>query len=133
MLEYAFFHQAICDRFLAFVRERGIAARVARGELSIDVSLPEELEGGLLEEVEAYYDQLLEMTEAATAAEEGAAHVSKAGITLDLADGRSILAPVEPALLNKLLTVVTMGELSAFVHAIVDAVENPDARPLCKR
>lgn len=133
MLEYAFFHQKISDQFLEFVRERGVSASVEKEELCINVQLPEALDDVLLDEIEAYYDELLDMTEALATEEEGGEHIHNVGIAVQLNDGRSVLAAVEPELVNKLLEVISMEELNDLVSAVVDAVENPDERPLCKR
>ncbi len=40
---------------------------------------------------------------------------------------------MDPALLNRMLEVITADELGQFIDAIVDAVENPDERPFCQR
>jgi hypothetical protein len=37
-----------------------------------------------------------------------------------------------PELANRLHRCLDMVELQAFVQTVVDAVENPDNRPLCK-
>ena len=131
MLEYAFFHQRISGLFLDFVKQRGISAEVEQEELGIIVQIPEELDDQLLEKIEAYYDKLLDMTEELVNADEE--HIHNVGIAVNLTDGRSVLAEVEPALVNKLLDVISMEELNDLVNAVVDAVENPDERPLCKR
>lgn len=133
MLEYAFFHQKISDLFLEFVGEKGISADVKQEDISINVLLPEDLDDQLLDEIEAYYDELLDMTEQLAATEEGEEYIHNVGVAVNLSDGRSVLAAVEPALVNKLLETITMEELSDLVNAVVDAVENPDERPLCRR
>ena len=133
MLEYAFFHNKTCDLFCDFVKKRGVEPVIEREELSINVQVPEDLDDKLMGELEAYYDELLDMTEGLAAEEEGDELIHNVGVTVNLADGRSVLAAVEPALVNKLLDVITMDELGDFVNAIVDAVEHPDERPLCKR
>ena len=133
MLEYAFFHPKISDLFLGFVKEKGVQADLEKEELSINVLLPEDLDDQLMDEIEAYYDQLLDMTEELVSSDETEEYIHNVGVTVTLADGRSVLAAVEPVLINKLMDAITMEELSDFVHAIVDAVENPDERPLCKR
>ena len=133
MLEYAFFHNKTCDLFCDFVEQKGIKPLVEREELSINVQVPEDLDDELMAELEDYYDELLDMTEQLAAEEEGEEQIHNVGVTVNLSDGRSVLAAVEPALVNKLLDAITMDELSDFVNAIVDAVEHPDERPLCKR
>ena len=53
----------------------------------------------------------------------------KAGISISLAGGRTAQAVVDPRLLRRLLEAVNVEELGDFVHAVGDAVENPDERP----
>ena len=45
----------------------------------------------------------------------------------------SACARVDPLLLGKVMEVLTPQELGDLVNAIVDAVEHPDAQPLCHR
>ena len=133
MLEYAFFHKKISDLFVNFVQEKGIPVTVEREDLSINVQLPEEIDDQLLQEIEECYDKLLDMTESLATEAEGEGYIQNVGITVNLADGRSVLAAVDPALVNKLLDAISMEELTDLVNAVVDAVENPDERPLCER
>lgn len=133
MLEYAFFHPIPRDRFCDFLQGKGIEPEVEQEELSTNVLLPEDLDDGLMEAIEAYYDELLDMTEGLTAGQGDDEYIHNVGVTVNLRDGRSVLAAVEPALVNKLLAAISLEELGGFVNAVVDAVENPDLRPLCKR
>jgi len=133
MLEYAFFHQKISDLFVEFVLEKGVAVSVETEDLSINVQLPEEIDDQLLQEIEDYYDKLLDMTEALATEGDKEEYLHNVGIAVNLADGRSVLAAVDPALVNKLLEAISMEELNDLVNAVVDAVENPDERPLCER
>jgi hypothetical protein len=40
---------------------------------------------------------------------------------------------VPPALLNRVLSAISVQELNQLVEAIVDSIENPDDRPFCQR
>ncbi|MBU0500306.1 MAG: hypothetical protein KJ558_02605 [Gammaproteobacteria bacterium] len=133
MLEYAFFHPTPCGLFCDFLKEKGLEPRLEQEDLSTNVLLPEELDDALLEEIEVYYDELLDMTEELTAGQDGDEYIHSVGVAVNLKDGRSVLAAIPPALVNKLLATITLEELSDLVNAVVDAVENPDLRPLCKR
>ena len=59
-------------------------------------------------------------------------HVS-AGVVVNLKDGRSVYANVPGDLLQRIMQALSPKELGELVNAIVDAVENPDDGPLCKR
>ena len=65
--------------------------------------------------------------------EEGSNEIKNAGITVNLADGTTVLADVDPNLIYKLSTALKPDEILQLVNAITEAVENPDKRPLCKR
>lgn len=56
-----------------------------------------------------------------------------AGMTIELKDGRTVYARIEPKLLSRVLQCINNDELNSIVNAITDAVENPDQRRLCQR
>ena len=135
MLDYVFFDRRPCERFLGYVRERGVAAVLREGEESLEVSLPEDLDEAVGEEIEAYYDQMMaldqELFDAGAAA--GAGDYDAAGVVVNLRDGRTVYAEVEPRLLGRVMEVLAPEEFGRLVDAIVDAVERPDERGLCQR
>jgi hypothetical protein len=98
------------------------------------VRLPDETDDSLMDDIEAYYDEMLDMNEALFVEQADASeHVHTAGVSVNLSDGRSVQALVDPALLNRILTVLSTDELGRFINAIVDAVEHPDERSVCRR
>ncbi len=133
MLEYIFFHEGPWTRFAERVRSQGLEPRCTADETGFLVALPEDIEAHLVDEIEAFYEEMLEISERLVAEEEGEAHVHSAGVIVSLADGRRVLASVEPRLLARVMDALSPQEIGAFVSAIVDAVEHPDERPLCKR
>ena len=56
-----------------------------------------------------------------------------AGVVVNLKSGDRVYAEVPSALLARVMAALTPEELGTLVDAIVDAVENPDARSLCQR
>ncbi len=133
MLEYIFFDQRPWQGFIDYLVQLGLNPDSAREEQGFMVRLPEDTDDRLMEQIEAYYDEMLEMNEALFAEQEGEAHVHIAGLSIDLSDGRTIQASVDPQLLNRILDVLSTDELGRFISSIVDAVENPDERPFCRR
>jgi hypothetical protein len=129
MLEYALFHTETCDRFCEFLRQRELEPQIEQQAINLNVLLPEGLPEDLMDEIEAYYDELLVMTEALVQ-DESSQH--GAGVAVSLADGRRVLAAVPPDLINKVLAVLTFDEIAQLVSAVVEAVEHPDERPLCQ-
>jgi len=133
MLEYIFFDRRPWRLFIDFLRDLGLHPYHREEAQGLMVLLPDDIEDRLMDPIEARYDELLEMNDRLFAEQEGEAHVHRAGVSVSLADGRVVEAAVPPALLNRILEVVSTDELGRFVSAIVDAVENPDERPFCQR
>lgn len=137
MLEYIFFHRQPYREFLQFLRERDVLP-LKEGVDQTDVEgfvvyLQDNLDEELSEEIERFYDAMMEMSERLVAAEEEADEYRQVGVAVTLRDGRSVLASVDPDVLNRVLGVISHQQLGELIDAIVDAVENPDERPLCKR
>lgn len=137
MLEYVFFHQQPFDQFLRFLKsiqveplKQGIEHSDAEGLI---VYLQDDLDDELSDRIEQYYDEMMELNEQLVADLQAQEDSSQVGVAVTLADGRSVLASVEPAVLNRILSVISHQQLGELVDTIVDAVENPDDRPLCKR
>ncbi len=134
MLEYIFFDERPWQKFIQFLEQRQLDHLPAREEQGYLVRLPEDIDDARMDEIEAYYDEMLDMNEALFVEQaDEAEHRHAAGISVNLSDGRTVQAEVDPALLNRLLQVVSIDELGRFVNAIADAVEHPDERSICRR
>lgn len=133
MLEFVLFDQRPFDQFAAFARGLGLtpACRVTEREEYL-VELPDDLDDGVIEQLEACYEQMMGISEELMA-EEDQGHYSAAGVQLRLSGGEEIVASVEPALLQKVLSVLSFDELGRFADSIAHAAENPDSRPICRR
>lgn len=133
MLEYVFFDQRPFDQFIAFVRELRLSPECTiSGQDEYLVALPDDLEDGVIDQVEAHYEKMMGISEELMA-EDDDGHYSAAGVQVSLPDGSEIVASVEPGLLTKILTAISHEELGRFVDAIAAATLNPDSRPICKR
>lgn len=129
MLDYLFFVEPPYQKFLAFLRERGVPVeRHEEGDHFV-ARVPEELDEALIDEIEARYEVLMDesMEQMETEDQESA------GVVVNLKDGRTAYAVVRPDLINRLLETISPEELGELVNAIADAVENPDERLLCRR
>ncbi len=131
MLEYLFFGDEVADRFVVRLNELGLAFE--RGREPIEQATVIRIEE---DAAEPYWDELDELYEVLSAADQAALEqsldgLSVSGIYIQLGDGRRTVARVEPALLNRILSVISMDELNRLVEAITTAVENPDDGPLC--
>ena len=136
-LEYIFFHQQPYQKFKQFLQLKNIEM-LKEGVDETDVEgfvihIQDNLDEDISDEIEEYYDEMMELTEHLVAQESDINETSRVGLNVTLMDGRSVLAEVEPDVLNRILSVISHQELGNLVDAIADAVENPDQRPLCKR
>lgn len=135
MLEYVFFDPRPRDRFADYVDGLGVAVQQESDDDLLKVLLPEDLDDGLSEQIEDFYDQMMELNQALYEQEGDSDDVGyhTAGITVQLKDGGNVYAQVDPNLLGRIMQVLTPTEFNDVVNAIVEAVESPDSRTLCQR
>ncbi|MEW8506115.1 MAG: hypothetical protein AB2598_05385 [Candidatus Thiodiazotropha sp.] len=133
MLDYILFDERSWRDFIGFLQQLGLQPTVAVEEEGWMVALPEDLDEETDAKIEAFYERLLDRDGNQIAEREGEAHLHAAGVNVTLQDGRVVQAVIDPGLMQRLLTAVSPHELGVFVDAIVAAVEQPDARPLCQR
>ena len=137
LLEYIFFHPQSCERFKQFLQQNGVAM-LKEGVDQTDVEgltvyISDGLDEEISEKIENFYDEMMELDESLVIEDDDSDEYSQVGLAVTLNDGRSVMASVDPDVLNRVLTVITHDELGKLVDVIADAVENPDQRPLCKR
>lgn len=134
MLEYVFFDQRPYERFLDFVAKLELEIETSQGDEIFEVRLPEGLDDDLSDRIEAFYDEMMAYNQSLYDSEQatGGDH-SAAGVVVNLNDGKTVYADVDPLLLGRIMEVLTPEELGSLVNAIVDAVESPDERSLCQR
>jgi len=135
MIEYIFFHTQPCDLFCAFLTQHKIAFESNKDETDVEgllIAIADDLDDAISDEIETYYDELMEMDEALLV-ESPDDVIDQAGLAVTLNNGESVFASINPDVLNRMLTVVSRDEIALFIDAIVNAVEIPDDRPLCKR
>jgi hypothetical protein len=136
MLEYVFFDRRPYRRFIDYLRAKGVeleseAKDEAFAMESLEVRIPEYLGDALEQEIEAFYDRMMEWgQELAEEVEEGDCHT--AGVVLNRKDGKTVYARVDPGPLGRVMEVLTPEELGEMVNSIVDAVEQLDERGLCQ-
>ena len=71
MLEFIFFHHNICKLFTVFITTPGIEYQVEDDDETITVSVSEDVEDDLIEQIENEYDRLLDPSRDQTDSEEG--------------------------------------------------------------
>jgi len=135
MLEYVFFDERPRDQFVTFLQEKSVELKLEEDEGLLKVWISEDLDDDLDEAIEDFYDDMMALNQQLYEDESNEAEVgyNAAGIVLELNTGENVYAQVNPELLGRIMTVVTPDEFNTVVNAIVEAVENPDARTPCQR
>ncbi|WP_290677732.1 hypothetical protein [Halothiobacillus sp. 15-55-196] len=134
MYEFTFLTSDRGENFINHLKTLGITAtsRVDPINESVtNVAIPDDIDDNLLDQIEAWYEEETSRNEAAARALEDDGDIVSAGIWVQLEDGGSSLARVDPSIMNRILTVLTPDELGHFVSVIADAVEHPDVTPIC--
>lgn len=134
MLEYIFFNKKTCQLFKNSATSSGITPTINCADDYFIVRLPEDSDEALLEKLEDYYDELMDVDRTlAEQLDDSEDNVHAAGITIQLKDGRNVYASVSPELLAKVMQSISTDELNTLVCAITEAVEDPDESSLCQR
>ena len=136
VLEYLFFTQSIANKFIAALQKWGISYTQTQ----------EAVQGGIVlkiaeTEVEAYWDELDALYDDLSAEDQNLLEAgledgnakSTAGVYLQLQGGKQTVAQVDPNIMNRILSVISMEEFNAFIEIIVQSVEQPDDTPICKQ
>jgi len=134
MLTYVLFAEQLRDRFTQWLEDNNIFYRTEGDGDELLVLVDENLDEEMQDGVDEQYDLLLE--ESARLADEeddSPDSVHLVGIQFQRSDGTLGLVRITPELANRLHRCLDMVELQAFVQTVVDAVEDPDSRPLCRR
>jgi hypothetical protein len=134
MLEYVLFAEQLRDRFTDWLDDNGIVYRTGGDSDELLVLIEENLDEDVQDRIDEQYDLLLE--ESARIADEeddspDAVHL--VGIQFQCSDGTVGMVRITPELANRLHRCLNLVELQGFVQTVVDAVENPDSGPLCRR
>ncbi|MGD2118042.1 MAG: hypothetical protein PVG66_06775 [Chromatiales bacterium] len=123
MLEFVFFHPQPLQDFIAFLATHGITADSSQDDDIWQVALPDDIDDRLYENIEQEYQRLMEVSQQLADSEENPPDdYHKAGVVLNLQNGQTVYADVDPALLAKIMQVLTPQQFGDVVNAIVDAV-----------
>jgi len=134
MLEFIFFHHNICKLFTDFTTARGIEYHTTEDDETITVSVSEDLDDDLIEQLEDEYDRLLDLSRDQTDSDEGESreNYQKASLLITLKNGEISYAHVDMDIINRIMRTISTDELNQLIEAVADAVENPDDRSYCQ-
>ena len=133
MFEFMFFDEALRRQFVSFAREQGVQCDETEDNMGLVAAIPEDIPDTISDQLDSYYDELMEQQADLVDQADGAATHQAAGIRVTLNDGRSCMIRLEPKLANQLLAAFTLEEMQTLVQAIATNVENPSDGPICKR
>ncbi|MDD5392825.1 MAG: hypothetical protein PHE17_07375 [Thiothrix sp.] len=135
-LEYLFFTPSIADKFIEVLKGHNLdyTQQTEPVQNAIVLQISEGVDEELWDELDELYDEL-SMEDQALLEQgfEDDDSKSTAGIYLQLLGGKQTIAQVNPDVMNRMLSVISMDELNDFVDIIVRSVETPDDSPICKR
>lgn len=131
MLEYVFFDESIRKKFSDFVHDKGVECRLSDEDGACIAELPEELDDAIGDEIDYYYEKLLQETAELIEGTDDALEKNVAGVHVALSDGSACTIRLDPELLARMLNCISMEELRDMAQTIAEGVENPDNRPLC--
>ncbi len=135
MIEYLFFNQKISLKFLTLLQQKNIdwVEEIESVDDAINIKVSEDISDDVWDELDNIFDELTVEDQMMLEAQvDDDNFVSKAGIYLQLADGKQTVAQIDPSVMNKMLEVITMKELNGFIESIVSSVEEPDDSPICQ-
>lgn len=133
MFEYMFFDHDLRQQFIRFAHGHGVPCEATEDSMGLVASVAEDIPEPVSDELDRYYDELLELQAERVDRADGAATHQAAGVRVTLDDGRPCMIKLDPDLANQLLSAFTLEEVQTLVQAIARSVANPDDGPICRR
>lgn len=131
MLDYIFFQETSRQQFIEYLDQQGISHESSEDQhMGHLVHVPMLEADPKTDAIEQLYEQLNEADEALFMDEQDGNQITALSVTLQ--DGRVSYAPIEPDMMNRLMSVLTPEEIGELVSAIAKAVEEPELRRLCQ-
>lgn len=137
---FTFFSRPVAEKFVAYCANQKVAAKIEfeetfSGEESYQVELLDTIDDELLEKLEEFYSELLFGEEASQidGNDEQGALADACGVQIKLESGIYTTVAIEPEIMNKLLSVLSIDELQSFLAQVAEDIENPKNGPICSR
>jgi len=132
--EYMFFDEALRDRFVSFIGDRGVAAEVRADAMAgFVVEVPDDLSEDVMDALDAEHASLMDEQMVQAESTEGWVTHQVAGVDVTLADGRSFVVRLPGPIARQLLEKFTTDDIQSLVTAIAESIEHPIDGPLCKK
>lgn len=137
---FTFFSRPVAQKFADFCEQQKLNVAIVfeetfSGEESFHVNLQTKIDDELLETLEEYYSDLLFGEEAANVEGnvEYGAIADACGVQVQLQSGNFTTVAIEPEIMNKILSVLSIDELQRFLAQVAEDIENPKSGPICSR
>lgn len=140
LMEYLFFDKHLANRFLDFCQKHGVVCELEVGITHTDddaftIKITQSLSEELVEQIEEKYSDMLFGEQAAQIegnTDDGAL-ADTCGVQIQLQSGIYTNIAIHPEIMNKILSVLTVDELQAFLSQVAEDIENPKDGPICAR
>lgn len=140
LMEYIFFDLSLAERFQNYCKALGVETSLISGETysgepEFTVSLPDALDDAIIEQIEEEYEGLLfgEQASMIEGNDKSGAMADACGVQVQLKSGQFTTVAIHPEIMNKILSVLSVNELQAFLAQVAEDIENPKAGPVCAR
>ncbi len=131
MLEYIFFNEQIADEFIAVVNQYDIENRLVVEDGMVTVEVSEDITDDVANNIDQHYEKLLQRNGELMEQGEDALEKNVAAVQVALADGSPCTIRIEPELMSRLLSALSMEEVRDLAQVIAKGVERRDNSPLC--
>ena len=140
LVEYVFFDLSLAERFQGFCKSKGVEVTLISGETysgepEFTISMPDMLDESLVEEIEEEYEDILFGDQAALIEgnDDSGVVADACGVQVQLRSGQFTTVAIHPEIMNKILSVLSVKELQAFLAQVAEDIENPKLGPICAR
>ena len=131
MMEYIFFDANLRDKFVEYAAGLGVLCDSRDDSMGLVVAVPEDLADGLVDELEARYDELQdEQAELISRSEGGFGKL--AGFKLVLPDGQTCMVSLQPDMANRLLACFSFEEIQVLFDTVARSALDPKDSHLCE-
>ncbi len=136
MLDYIFFDNTLCDKFIAHLSRINVAFNqetddgfgTVQGAI---ISISEDTSQTYLDDLQQLYDTLQNEQEKLLEASDDALITNVAGMEVVLNNGRTCTIKVDSTTVSQMLTTISFEQLQNFVNDVAKCVQNPNNKPAC--
>jgi hypothetical protein len=130
MMEYIFFDANLRDSFVKHANGLGVACDSRDDSMGLVVAVPEDLDDGLMDAIENYYDELEQEQSRLMSEAEGGLKML-AGLKFVLPDGAECMVPLQPDVAKRLLSCFSLEEIQALFSTVARSALDPKEGHLC--